>query len=339
MKALSRVGIIGCGRISGWNELDPDREKPCTHVGAYRMRADVLIAGCCDLNLQMAEKFATNFNIPFFTDSVAELLKEKLDIVSVCIPYKFNRATISKIARSKNKPKKILLEKPIADNLSDAKKILELCDQNNIKLYVNNRRLSPFYQNFKKVIAEKFQNKIISIGAWCSSGMHTIGIHMVDLLRSVAGDVDSVYATCEKECVHKLPYSANFTPDDLRYNAFIVFKNGIEAMLFNSARTDYTFFEVEAICKTGRVRAADNGNRLMYQEKITPKGSTLSYRLGKENEVHVSKEPLFKRLIDEVIDGSYKNSPINGQEALKSYQVIEAMKKSARTRKVQYIND
>ena len=102
------------------------------------------------------------------------------------------------------------MEKPISGNLVEAKKIIKLCKKNNIKLYVNNRRLSKFYQTFKKILKKKFENQILSFSAWCSSGMHAIGIHMVDLLRNICGDIKSVYATQEKNKIKYLPYSKNF---------------------------------------------------------------------------------------------------------------------------------
>ena len=98
----NRVGIIGCGNIAGLNELDPYREKPCTHIGAYKRRKDVSIIGCCDIKLDQARLFAKKFNIPFFTNSINELLEKKIDILSICVPYKFNYSLIKKITRSKS---------------------------------------------------------------------------------------------------------------------------------------------------------------------------------------------------------------------------------------------
>ena len=139
--------------------------------------------------------------------------------------------------------------------------------------------------------------------------MHAIGIHMVDLLRNICGDIKSVYATQEKNKIKYLPYSKNFRFDDPRFNVFFNFKNGVNGALFNSARYDYTFFEIEVICKTGKLRASNNGNQLVYQKKILPNASTLSYKLGPEREIKFKSEPLFKLLIDEVLDGNYTKSP------------------------------
>jgi predicted dehydrogenase len=330
-----RAGIIGCGNIAGWNELDPLREKPCTHIGAYRSRQEIEVAGCCDVDVKRAEKFAKQFGIPFATNSIAHLLAKQPDLVSICVPYKKNFDVLRQVVNDQNKPEVIFLEKPIADSFAKARQMVAWCREKKIKLYVNNRRLSPFYQTFEKILKDEFNNELISVSAWCSSGMHAIGIHMVDLLRNICGEPKEVFAAREKERIEKLPYSHNFTADDPRFTAFLNFRRGAKATLFNSAKTDFTYFEIEALCKTGKIRAVDNGNRLVFQKKRKPGPSTLSYRLGEEREVRITPRPLFKQLIDEILDGNYKTSPISGREALKSYQVIEAMKKSAQTNRIQ----
>ena len=332
-----RAGIIGCGNIAGWNELDPAREKPCTHIGAYRSRKDVKVIGCCDVNISRAKKFAEQFSIDFYTNSYADLLAKKINILSICIPYKLHHQVLKRVLNQKIVPKVIFLEKPISDDFNKAKDMVKLCKRKNVRLYVNNRRLSSFYQIFKKIIGKRFNNEIISLTAWCSSGMHTIGIHLVDLLRNICGEARWIFAKQEKERVLRLPYSHNYTPDDPRFSAFVGFNNGATASLFNSAKTDFTYFELEAVCKRGRIRASDNGKKIIYQEKLKPGKSTLSYRLGKEKHVRFKSIALFKQLIDEILDGNYKNSPINGGEALRSYQLIEAMKRSAKLNEVQYL--
>lgn len=333
-KRTLKAAIIGCGRIAGLNELDPYREKPCTHLGAYRTRRDIEIIGCCDADINAAKHFAELFKIPFYTDSVKELMKNKIDVISICVPYKLHKTVLTKVLNAKQKPKIIFLEKPISDSYKNAKEMVQLCKKNKVKLYVNNRRLSTFYSKLREVIKNEFNNEIISISAWCSSGIHTIGIHMVDLMRSLCGEAKWLLAVKEKKKVKKLPFSTNFTNDDPRFNALIQFNNGTKANMINTATTDFTYFEIEALCKKGRVRASDNGGKLIVQKKIKPGKSTLSYKLGKERLISYKARPLFKELIDEVIDGTYKNSAINAEEALKSYEIIEKMKESAKTNRI-----
>ena len=93
-----KAAIIGCGNIAGLNELDSFRQKPCTHLGAYRTRKDVEVVGCCDADINRAQSFAQEFGIDFYTDSAEKLLSKKIDVLSICVPYKY--CIISRISYS-----------------------------------------------------------------------------------------------------------------------------------------------------------------------------------------------------------------------------------------------
>lgn len=337
MKRKLRAGIVGCGNIAGWNELDPEREKPCTHLGAYRCRKDVEVVGCCDVDIERAKKFAREFDVGFYTDSIEDLLAQGIDILSICVPYQRHFRVLTAAVKSRFCPRAIFLEKPISDDLAHAGEMVRLCRRKKVRLFVNNRRASVFYRTLEKTIRERFGNEVIFVSAWCSSGMHAIGVHMVDLLRSICGDVEQAYAVREKEFIRSLPYSHNYVPEDPRFRSLLIFKNGLQASLCNTAKTDFTYFEIEVLCKKGRIRAVDNGRKILYQEKVLPGGSTLSYRLGSEKTIIPASRPLFKDLLDEILDGDYRTSLIRGEEALKTYQVIDAMKRSARTNSVQKV--
>ena len=335
MKRKIRAGIIGCGNIAGWNELDKAREKPCTHLGAYRRREDVEVVGCCDIDIARAAKFAKQFRIGFHTDSINSLLSKRVDVLSICVPYTRHFSVLKAAINNTCRPRTVFLEKPISDDLNRAKEMVELCRRNKVRLFVNNRRLSAFYQAFKEAIKEKFDNQILFVSAWCSSGMHAIGIHMIDLLRSICGEVNWVFAVQEKESIRFLPYSHNYIPTDPRFCSLLAFRNGVKAAFFNTAKTDFTYFEIEVLCKNGRIRAINNCGKITYQEKLAPGESSLSYRLGGEKRVGFASRPLFEDLINEIIDGDYGKSPMRGEEALKSYLIIDSMKKSTRTNRIQ----
>ena len=336
----TKAAIIGCGNIAGWLEYDRYLEKPFSHIGAYRSRKDIEVVACADNDLSKAEKFVRYFKVPFFTDSIDELLRQRADLVSICVPYRFNESVIKEICRHKNKPKVLFLEKPISNNLKGAQSIVDYCKRNRVKLYVNNRRLAPLYQAVRQLVDKKFRNEVLSACVWCSSGMHAIGIHMVDLIRYLLGEVKSVSVEREMVRVTRLPYSHNFDHTDVRFSGIIKMKSGVPVGFLNSAMTDYTFFELEIILKRGRIKVSNYGHKekLVYQVKGKTNSSPLSHVLGKEQLVKVQGKPLFKAIIDDIMDGSYSESPVRGEEGLKSYKIIDAMMKSAKTGKEQFIN-
>ena len=108
----------------------------------------------------------------------------------------------------------IFCEKPIANSLQNAEEMVRVCRENNVLFYVNNRRLTEIYAKLEKIFQSDLEGDAITVNAWCSSGLHAVGIHMIDLLRKVFGDIDWVKAELEKEKVPYLPYSTNYTIDD-----------------------------------------------------------------------------------------------------------------------------
>ena len=333
-----KVGIIGCGNVAGLYEMEGAiREKPASHAGAYMLRKDVEIIGCCDKDIKRAKNFASMFKIPFSTNSPERLLSKRPDIVSICVPYESNFAVLKSVVNNKNKPDTILLEKPISDSVAKAEKMVKLCKDNKVRFFVNNRRLSRTYAILKNVIKNEFGNQVISISAWCSSGSHAYAIHMVDILRFLCGDIKWVFAIREKEHIKKLLYSNNFKPCDPRFSALIGFKNGSRGTLLNSARTDFLLFEIKIVCKKGIIVVEGDGKKVKYQKMLKPGKSLASYHLGAEKSIKFEQKRLFKNVINEVIEGNHVHSPINAMQGLESYRVISAMEKSAKTNKICYL--
>ena len=68
------------------------------------------------------------------------------------------------------------------------------------------------------------------------------------------------YALQEKEFISELPYSKNFVPSDPRVRALIKFRSGLTGTFFNTALTEFTYFEIELLFKSGKIRSSDNGS-------------------------------------------------------------------------------
>ncbi|HNW28934.1 MAG TPA: gfo/Idh/MocA family oxidoreductase, partial [Spirochaetota bacterium] len=56
------IALIGCGRIGHLLELDPLRNKPCTHFGGA-LSAGLAITHACDINRERLERFGKTAGI------------------------------------------------------------------------------------------------------------------------------------------------------------------------------------------------------------------------------------------------------------------------------------
>lgn len=108
----------------------------------------VELAAVCDFNKNLAEKIGKEKKVPFFC-SVQELLSEieKPNLAIVVVPHDQYLPIITELAQHQIH---ILKEKPLARNLDEAKKMLELAKLNNINIMVGlQRRFDIIYQSFK----------------------------------------------------------------------------------------------------------------------------------------------------------------------------------------------
>ncbi len=326
--------IIGAGRIAGLNEADPARRKPCTHLGALRFTSSVEVAGVVDANLGAAEHFAREFDIPLYGTSIAEAMKKiEPEIVTVAVPYQMQSEVVEDILTSGWIPKKMLLEKPMANSLSAAKSIVERCTEKGVAILVNNEAVSPVYRQIEKLLSEHFDNRVISASAWCSSGMHAVGIHMLGVLRGLFGRVAWVRGIAEQEYVAGLPFSNNYTPDDPRIHGMLVFESGVSAFLTNSALIDYTYKELEVTCRAGKLRLSDNCSHLEVWGKAVPGSSSISWGLQLPQTIPINNGTAFTEIAGFLADDDLEagQALIGGRAALDTYNILDALIRSSQS--------
>lgn len=134
-----RVGVIGCGGIAP------------LHIRAYQRLKDVEVVGLCDLNQERAKTLATRFHVDRTYKDYWDLFeKEKLDLVDICTPV----TTHVRIAcdAAKTVPA-ILLEKPMALNVSECDEIIKEVRKRGSKLCIGHSQIfSPRIQKAKSIV-------------------------------------------------------------------------------------------------------------------------------------------------------------------------------------------
>jgi predicted dehydrogenase len=129
-----KVGLIGCGGIAP------------LHLKAYKRLGDVQVVSLSDLNLERAKNLATAFDVSKTYENYHEMFeKENLDLVDICTPV----STHSKIVcdAAKHVPA-VLVEKPMALNLSQCDEIITQIKKYGTKLCIGHNQI--FAPNIKK---------------------------------------------------------------------------------------------------------------------------------------------------------------------------------------------
>src|SRR5438477_5560910 len=105
--ALMRVGVIGVGSM-GQN-----------HVRVYSEIAEIV--GIADPDVKAGGIVSNRFNVSYFT-SAADLLKEELDAVSVCVPTEHHAKVALDVIKA-GIP--LVVEKPLAASAEEASKVVD----------------------------------------------------------------------------------------------------------------------------------------------------------------------------------------------------------------------
>lgn len=172
-----KVAVIGVGNM-GKN-----------HVRIYSKIADLVAVS--DLDEQLGINVAQKYNTRFYKDYKQIIEKEKIDAVSVVVPTNLHKELVTYFLQEKIP---ILVEKPIADNLSDASKMLRMVQKNKTFLMVGHvERFNPAVIKLKQIIEEERLGKIISFLAIrvgitppnpaASDVALDLGIHDVDVFN------------------------------------------------------------------------------------------------------------------------------------------------------------
>lgn len=195
------LAIIGSGRIAGH------------HIKAIKRYEKIKLISICDLDIQKAKRYS-NSKIKTYEDYNQMLIKHpEINCVAIMTPsgMHFNHA----FQIIKNYKKSVIIEKPTVLRLDQLKKIYSLAKKKNCKIFpVFQNRYNKAVQRVYKSINKKEIGKINIVNVrvrWCRTQRYydsakwrgtyshdggvltNQGIHHVDLLRYLGGEVKKVF--------------------------------------------------------------------------------------------------------------------------------------------------
>ena len=202
-----RVGLLGCGFASEF------------HLKAWRMVPGAEVVALCDPDPVKRETRARQFGIGRSFESVAALLQGvEVDAYDAATPPETHREVAEHLVKA-GKP--VLCQKPLAMTLEDARAIVELYAQRQVRLMVNeNWRWRAWFQEIRRqvqlgAVGEPFYARLsIRSPAALPTPEHPetflvprqprlkampqliileFLVHHIDTMRFLFGEVDSVY--------------------------------------------------------------------------------------------------------------------------------------------------
>ena len=153
---------------------------------------------------------------------------------------------------------------------------------------------------------------------------------MFDLLNFFNGKFKIVNNLILDDRVKKLKYSNNFYHLDPRVISFFQFyKNNATCSFINSAKTNYSFFEIEIFFKNFKMTINQNNNFIEIIRMNNVLKSSLSYQLLRSKKYFINnKNTLFDNIAMElynIFKNTNKKSFLDGKYGLEAYRILDKL--------------
>ena len=188
-----RAAIIGLGFIGGGDQVAGDQIKQKvenldgTHLDALSRNPQITLVAGCDLDPGRRERFGKRTSARNYSDWRKMLDKEQLDVVSIATTAQ-SHADLT-VACAQRGIKAVYCEKPIANTVEDAARMIEACKNSGTLLVINhNRRFNPKYRHLRELITAGEIGDLTSVYLrWGSGRLGCVGTHLIDAARMITG--------------------------------------------------------------------------------------------------------------------------------------------------------
>ena len=290
------------------------------HVRVFSELPETELKAVCDVNKERAQAIANQYKVDAYNDS-RELLKRKdIEAVSVCTWTTTHAEEALRVIRA---GKDLLVEKPIASTVREAKRIVSLAERRNRRLMVGFiERFNPGVQAAKNMVYRDEIGTLVSatskrVSEWPErigdvGVVKDTAIHDIDLMRYVFDDEPlTVFA--------KIGNLRHTNYEDYA-QIMLTFERGKTAFIEANWLTPY---KTRNLFITGS-RAILALNYLTQEITVETSGQSTTPR-------HAVQEPLkleLKSFAESVLNS--RTPSVTGSDGLKALQIAEAAFKSSK---------
>lgn len=323
---MLRVGVIGVGSM-GQN-----------HARVFSEIGDLV--GIADPNAEIGEKVSQRLQTDHFLD-YKDLLKKDIDAVSIATPTDLHFPVAKDAILSGCS---VLVEKPMASNLEEAKEMIRLARAEGVVLAVGHiERHNPVVSFVKRSLEDGAYGDVITTSARRVSSLPSrvkdvgvildLGIHDIDVMRYfMKSDVKSVYATAGRIRHEKFEDHANI---------LLTFADGATGIVEINWLTPMKVRELSLTCTKNFVEIDYTKQALKVSTSTLKKLEPFNlYRVPYELDTHEisleKREPLKLELLDFLGAVEKGGEPlVSGEDAFRTMEVvIAAIRSNAERRKI-----
>lgn len=322
---MINVAVIGVGSM-GQN-----------HARVLFNLDDVELKAVVDADLKQASKIGKKYNVNIYSDYKEMFEKEDVDAVCVAVPTKFHKEVA---LYALNLKKHVLLEKPIAVNEKEGKDIIDCAKKNKVKLMIGHiERFNPAIIELKsrldagelgdiyKIDVQRigpFPVRVTDVGVIIDLSVHDIDIIQY-LMKS---DLNRVYSETQQRLHPTFEDSVT---------ALLRYKNGVLAILNVNYLSPTKVRQLLVFGKKGMFKVDYLNQELyFYENKSFSSDDWSSISEGDMKKIRVNKKEPLQGEIEAFLESINKgeDSSISGEDGLKALQIADAIRESAKKKKV-----
>lgn len=181
------------------------------HARNYSEIAQTKLVAVADSDPKVGEEIAKKFDVKYYQDYKEMLQKEELDLITIAVPTKLHKkVALDCIGKGIN----IIIEKPIAATVAEAKEIIQKAKAKNIKFTVGHiERFNPAVIKLKEMITAGKLGDIVSITSMRLGPMPNqikdanvvvdIGVHDIDIMNWLYNKLPEKLAASGGNCLNK----------------------------------------------------------------------------------------------------------------------------------------
>lgn len=319
--------LIGFGKIgAGYakDKLMRNSIKYSTHIQVLQDHPCFVLEAVVDKDL-LSLKEAKDL---WFVDKAVQDISlienpEEFDVAVIAIPPNDRLEVIKKFPNLRA----IILEKPVADNIIEARKILQYCRKNEILVQVN------FGRRFDKKILKHLKNltkdigKIQSAFGLYGNGLKNNGSHLIDWARMFLGEVSWVQSLGNGNFIEEGPIL-----NDKNFPFVMGFKSKVLLMVQPLKFKKYRENSLDFWGENGRLFFPQEGLISLLYKKKNHRFSENDYEI--ENDIQISDlmdqskslYNLYTNLSDTIFSRSKLYSSINN--AIITMKIIDSLEAS-----------
>lgn len=336
------AAIIGTGRIGFSLGFDKKREQPASHTMALFGNKKINLIAAADKNAENLARWQTyakkHKSLALTFSSSDELYKNVtcLDIITVAVNEESHLEECLKAIAQK--PKLVILEKPVALNSDEAQKILEASKNAKVPVMVNHERrfskdyllaksLIPKIGEIQSVVAELDSGLRIYAPEFEKDGTYSLihdGTHLVDIVNFLLGD----YFDGEKL---SNPILTGIYKDDKNivrnFTAIYHTEKIPEIQIKMSGRSKFFEFRIEILGTLGKI-VVGNGIYGFYLREESKLYSGF-YSLTKQKAKFPKKTRYFSGMVQNAVDfldGKTANLASPLEDAIEDLRILEEIK-------------